>query len=128
MVGVLVETLQDTYLCYKTTKEMWDTLNTEYGGSDTGTKLYIIEQYHDYQMVDRKSVVTQAHEIQCMVKELALLKIVVSDKFVVGGIIAKLPPSWMDFTTSLRHKRVHMSISDLIASLDIKEKARAKDG
>jgi hypothetical protein len=128
MVGVLVETLQDTYLCYKTAKEMWDTLNTEYGGSDAGTKLYIIEQYHDYQMVDRKSVVTQAHEIQCMVKELALLKIVVLDKFMAGGIIAKLPPSWMDFTTSLKHKRVHMSISDLIASLDIKEKARAKDG
>jgi hypothetical protein len=48
VVGVLLETLQDTYLCYKTTKEVWDTLNTEYGGSDAGTKLYIIEQYHDY--------------------------------------------------------------------------------
>jgi hypothetical protein len=79
-------------------------------------------------MVDRKSVVTQAHEIQCMVKELALLKIGVPDKFMVGGIIAKLPLSWMNFTTSLKHKRVHMSISDLITSLDIKEKAQAKDG
>jgi hypothetical protein len=48
VVGVLVETLQDTYLCYKTTKEVWDTLNTKYGGSDAGTELYIIEQYHDY--------------------------------------------------------------------------------
>jgi hypothetical protein len=63
VVRVLAETLQDTYLCYKTTKEMQDTLNTEYGGSDAGTELYIIEQYHDYQMVDGKSVVTQAHEI-----------------------------------------------------------------
>jgi hypothetical protein len=62
VVGVLVETLQDTYIRYKTAKEMWDTLNTEYGGSDAGTKLYIIEQYHDYQMVGEKSVVTQAHE------------------------------------------------------------------
>jgi hypothetical protein len=35
----------------------------ESGGSDPGTELYIIEQYHDYQMVDEKSVVTQAHEI-----------------------------------------------------------------
>jgi hypothetical protein len=58
VVGVLVETLQDIYLCYKTTKEMWDTLNTEYGGSDADTELYIIEQYHNYQMVDGKSVVT----------------------------------------------------------------------
>jgi hypothetical protein len=54
VVGVHVETLQDMYLRYKTVKEMWDTLNTEYGGSDTSTELYIIEQYHDYQMVDGK--------------------------------------------------------------------------
>jgi hypothetical protein len=107
---------------------MWDTLNTEYGGSDVGTELYIIEQYHDYQMVDRKSVVTQAHEIQCMVKELRLLKIVVPDEFMARWIIAKLPPSWRDFTTALKHKRVHMSISDLIVSLDVEEKARVKDG
>jgi hypothetical protein len=48
VVGVLAEALQDTYLYYKTTKEMWDTLNTEYGGSDAGTELYIFEKYHDY--------------------------------------------------------------------------------
>jgi hypothetical protein len=103
---------------------MWDTLNIEYEGSDAGTELYIIEQY---QMVNEKSVVTQAHEIQCMVKELALLKIIVPDEFVAGGIIAKLPPSWRDFVTALKHKMVHMSISDLIASLDVEEKAQAKD-
>jgi hypothetical protein len=44
------------------------------------------------------------------------------------GIIAKLHPSWRDFATALRNKRVHMSISDLIASLDVEKKARAKDG
>jgi hypothetical protein len=62
------------------------------------------------------------------VKEPALLNIFVPDEFVSGGIIAKLPPSWRDFTTALKHKRVHMSISILIASLDVEEKARAKDG
>jgi hypothetical protein len=128
VVRVLAKTLQDTYLRYKTAKEMWDTLNTEYGGSDASTELYIIKQYHDYQMVHGKSVVTHAHEIQCMVKELGLLKIIVPDEFVAGGIIAKLPPSWRNFTTALKDKRVHMSISDLIVSLDVEEKARAKDG
>jgi hypothetical protein len=62
-----------------------------------------------------------------MVKELALLKIVIPDKSVDRGIIAKLPPSWRDFVTALKHKRVHISILDLIASLDVEEKARAKD-
>jgi hypothetical protein len=106
---------------------MWDTLNTEYRCSDAGMELYIIEQYHDYQMVDGENVIIQAHEIQCMVNELRLLKIVVPTEFMAGSIIAKLPPSWRDFATSLKHKRVCMSISDLIASLDIEEKARAKD-
>jgi hypothetical protein len=52
---------------------------------------------------------------------------VLPDKFVAGGIIAKLPPTWMDFATSLKHKRKEFSIADLIGSLDIEEKARAKD-
>jgi hypothetical protein len=87
VVGVLAKTLQDTYLRYKITKEMWDTLNTEYGGSDADTELYIIEQYHDYQMVDGKNVVIQAYEIHCMVKELVLLKIIVPNEFVVGALL-----------------------------------------
>jgi hypothetical protein len=44
------------------------------------------------------------------------------------GIIGKLPPSGRDFTTALKHKRVHMSILDLIVSLGVEDKARAKDG
>jgi hypothetical protein len=38
-----------------------------------------------------------------------------------------LPHSWRDFTIALKHKRVHMSILDLIASLDVEEKAQVKD-
>jgi hypothetical protein len=79
-------------------------------------------------MVMEKSMVEQAHEIQCMVKEFELLKIIVPDEFVAGGIIAKLPSSWRDFATILKHKMTHMSILDLIASLDIEEKVQAKDG
>jgi hypothetical protein len=62
-----------------------------------------------------------------MVKELTLLKIVVPDEFVTEDIIAKLPPSCRDFANALKHKRVHMSISDLISSLDVEEKAQTKD-
>jgi hypothetical protein len=63
-----------------------------------------------------------------MVKELGLPKIVILDEFVARGIIVNLPPSWRDFATALKHKRVHMSISNLIASLDVEEKAWANDG
>ncbi|VAI24862.1 unnamed protein product [Triticum turgidum subsp. durum] len=86
-----------------------------------------MESFHDYKMVNNRSVVEQAHEIQCIVKELELLKCVLPDKFVAGCMIAKLPPSWRNFATTLKHKRQEISVENLIASLDVEEKARAKD-
>ena len=44
-----------------------------------------------------------------------------------GCIIAKLPQTWTDFATCLKHKRQEFGIADLIASLNVEEKARAKD-
>jgi hypothetical protein len=43
------------------------------------------------------------------------------------GIISKLPPSWRDFATKLKHKRELLSVAKLIGSLDVEESARAKD-
>ncbi|KAK1626730.1 hypothetical protein QYE76_001045 [Lolium multiflorum] len=92
-----------------------------------GSELYIMESFHDIRMVNNRSVVEQAHEIQCIAKELELLKCALPDKFVAGCIIAKLPPSWRNFATTLKHKRQEISVENLIASLDVEEKARAKD-
>ena len=44
-----------------------------------------------------------------------------------GGIISKLAPSWRDFATSLKHKRQEFTIDGLIGTLDVEEKARAKE-
>jgi hypothetical protein len=44
-------------------------------------------------MIDDRSVVEQAHEIQSLAKELEVFKCVLPDKFVAGGIITKLPPT-----------------------------------
>jgi hypothetical protein len=49
------------------------------------------------------------------------------DKFVVGGIIAKLPSSWRNFAMSLKHKKVTMIVESLVTTLDVEEKARSKD-
>jgi hypothetical protein len=46
---------------------------------------------------------------------------------VAGGIIAKLPPSWTDFATTLKHKRQEFSVAELIGTLDVEERARVKD-
>ncbi|KAK1608235.1 hypothetical protein QYE76_031908 [Lolium multiflorum] len=81
----------------------------------------------ELRMVENRSVVEQAHEIQIMAKELELLKCVLPDKFVAGCIVAKLPPSWRNFATSLKHQRHEFSVENIMGSLDVEEKARAKD-
>jgi hypothetical protein len=86
-----------------------------------------MESFNDYKMVTNKSVVEQAHEILRLAKKLELLKCVLPDEFVAGCIIAKLPSSWRNFATSLKHKRQKISVENLIASLDVEEKARVKD-
>jgi hypothetical protein len=86
-----------------------------------------MESFHDFKMTRDLPVVQQAHEIQCIAKELELLKCALPDKFVAGCIIAKLPPSWRNFATALKHKRKEISVENLIASFDVEEKARAKD-
>ena len=47
----------DTYIRLTTCKEMWDALEAQYGVSDVGSELYIMEQFLDYRMVEEHSVV-----------------------------------------------------------------------
>ena len=88
-------------------------------------------QFLDYRMVEDRSMMEKANEIHVLAKHLGCCSkekpCVLPDKFVAGGIISKLPPSWRDFATSLKHKRQEFSIDTLIGTLDVEEKARAKD-
>ena len=105
VISVLGENTVDTYLRLSSGKEMWDTLEVNYGVFDAGSELYLMEQYYDYKMVDDRSIVEQAHEIHTLAKELDNFNCSLLDKFAAGGIIVKLPPSWRNFDTSLKHKQ-----------------------
>jgi hypothetical protein len=61
------------------------------------------------------------------VGELVHFNCVLPDRFMVDGIIAKLPPSWRSFATTLKHKNEVMTIERLITTLDVEEKVRSKD-
>jgi hypothetical protein len=49
------------------------------------------------------------------------------DKFVAGGIIAKLPLAWWDFATTLKRKRREFKVVDLIRFLDVEENGSGKN-
>jgi hypothetical protein len=127
VIGALANKYVDSYLTCTSAKDLWDALDEKFGVSDASSRLYIMEQLFDYKMVKNRPVVQQAHEIQALAKELEQFPCVLPNKFLASGIIAKLPPSWMDFTTTLKHKRQEFSVIELIGSLDVEERAREKD-
>jgi hypothetical protein len=91
ILSVLVDSIVDAYVPLQSGKEMWKALVAKYGVSDAGSALYVRSSFHDYRMVDGRSVVKQAHEVQTLTKELKIFGCVLPDKFVAGCIIAKLP-------------------------------------
>ena len=106
LLSVLGENIVDAYVSIDNKKDMVDALEAKFEVSDAGTELYIMEQFYGYMMTEERSVIEQAHEIQSLAKKLEYFKCVLPDKFVAGGIIAKLPPSWNDFATSLKKQEI----------------------
>jgi hypothetical protein len=81
---MLGDTILNAYVPLQTGKAMWDALEAKYGVSDAGSELYVMEQFHDYRMVDDRSVVEQVHKVQTQAKELEMFGYVRPDKFVAG--------------------------------------------
>ena len=68
VLSVIGDKLVDAYLHVRVAKDLWEALESKFGTTDAGSKMYTIEQFHDYKMVENHSVLEQAHEIQCIAK------------------------------------------------------------
>jgi hypothetical protein len=90
LLSIIRDSLIDAYVQMPTGKAMWEALEVRYSVSDAGSELYIMEQFHNYRMVENRLIVEQAHEIQALVKELELFGCALPAKFVADCMIAKL--------------------------------------
>ena len=104
ILSLLSDQLYDLYMDYTNPTELWDALERKYAVLEDGRLLYTCEQFYDYIIDAAKSIVAQAHKMQLLVGEIASLGYPLPDRFVAAGIISKLPASWRDFATTLKHK------------------------
>ena len=63
VLSVLPDRLCDVYMHIQDGKTLWDALKAKFGATEAGSELYIMENFHDYKIVNNRSVVEQAHEI-----------------------------------------------------------------
>ena len=68
VLSVLSDQLCDVYMNIKSAAELWEALEHKFSASDAGRELYVMEQYHDFKMVDNCSVVEHAHEFQLILR------------------------------------------------------------
>ncbi|KAK6128170.1 hypothetical protein DH2020_038089 [Rehmannia glutinosa] len=120
----LDDTLYNVYSSFKTSKELWDSLEKKYKTEDAGTKKIVVGKFLDYKMVDTKTMISQVQETQIILHDLVSEGMILSESFHVAAIIEKLPSSWKDFKNYLKHKRKEMGIEDLIVRLHIEEDNR----
>jgi hypothetical protein len=95
---ILGDNIFYTYMSFDNGKDAWDALDAKFHVSNIDIELYIMVIFYDYKMSNDRPIVDRAHEIQSLSKELRQFKCTLPDKFITGGIIAKLPPSWKTFS------------------------------
>jgi hypothetical protein len=59
VISVLGENIVDSYLSLTMGKDMWDVLEAKFGVSDTGSELYVMEQFFDYKMTDERTLLSR---------------------------------------------------------------------
>jgi len=57
VLSVLSDQLCDVYMNIKSVAELWEVLEHKFSAFDIGRELYMMEQYHDFRMVDNRSIV-----------------------------------------------------------------------
>jgi hypothetical protein len=75
-------------------------------------------------MVDDKDIKTQINEYHKLLEDLKTENITLSDAFVAGILIEKLPGSWKDYKNQLKHKQKQLPLADLITHIIIEDTNR----
>ncbi|GMJ03352.1 hypothetical protein HRI_004004400 [Hibiscus trionum] len=77
----------------KESKEIWDNMILKYTAEDVGKQKFIIEKFYRWEMTEDVEVKDQINEYHKLLEDLKSENITLSEEFVVGLFIEKLPPS-----------------------------------
>ncbi|GAA0138983.1 hypothetical protein LIER_35011 [Lithospermum erythrorhizon] len=121
--NALFDERYEYYSTFYTAKDVWDALQKKYDTEETGSKKYAVSRYMKYQMVDETSIVAQTHELQKIAHEIMTEGMKIDEQFRGAVMIDKLPPTWKDFRSTLRHTK-EFSLKSLIVKLRVEDVAR----
>ncbi|KAK2999522.1 hypothetical protein RJ639_024627, partial [Escallonia herrerae] len=127
ILNSLSNELCDIYCSRAHAYDIWDMLSKKYVIEDADTKKYAIDSFLQFQMLEEKDVSSQIHEFHLVVVELSKEEMPPLEPFVTGSLIEKLPESWSDYKSMMKHKRKDMTLEDVIVQIRIEEKNKSRE-
>ncbi|TYK16589.1 ty1-copia retrotransposon protein [Cucumis melo var. makuwa] len=115
------------FVVQKFTKDIWSTLESQYGGDDAGRKKYVVGKWLQFQMTDDKPVVEQIHEYENLVANVMSEGMKMYEILQANVLLEKFPPSWNDYCNHLKHKKKDLKLQELISHMGTEEANRLKD-
>ncbi|XP_020258544.1 uncharacterized protein LOC109834945 [Asparagus officinalis] len=107
-------------------KEIQNALEGQYKDKAKLSKSYIVDKFLDLKFEDDTKVLPQVKELKKLVMKPKDEKISICQTFISGEIVNKLPPSWMSFSTDIRRRKRHVTLSDLKRFIRIEDEIRTR--
>ena len=81
VMHVLTYSLYNVYSNKKTTNKIWESLNRKYKTEDGGVKKFVVGRFLDYKIIDSKTVVSQIQELQIILYEIYVERMMLNETF-----------------------------------------------
>ncbi|KAL0373620.1 UNVERIFIED_CONTAM: hypothetical protein Sradi_3277700 [Sesamum radiatum] len=119
--------LFNLFINQKSAKEIWNTLETRYGGDDAGMKKYVVGKWLQFHMIDDKPIMDQVHEYENLVVDVLSEGMKMCDTLQANILLEKFSLFWSEYRNHLKHKKKDLNLQELINHMRTVEANQLKD-
>ncbi|XP_031268500.1 uncharacterized protein LOC116126972 [Pistacia vera] len=106
--AAVIELVFTRIMAYETTKEAWDKLKEEFGGSDTTRNMHVLNLKREFEMLkmqESESVKEYVDRLMNVVNKIRLLGEEMTDKRIVEKVLVSLPERFESKISSLEDSK-----------------------
>ncbi|GAV92578.1 UBN2_2 domain-containing protein [Cephalotus follicularis] len=113
LLNCLSDRLAETYSKFKTCKEIWDNLEAQFQKKEELSKSHIVDKFLDFKFCEDMEITHQVIDLENMRSKMNNENIGITDIFLIGAIIYKLPAACHSFKTEMYRKKEQLGLDEL---------------
>ncbi|GAV58368.1 UBN2_2 domain-containing protein [Cephalotus follicularis] len=113
LLNFLLDHLVETYSKFKTAKEIWDNLDAQFRKEEELSKSHLVDKFLDFKFCEDMEVTPQVTDLENIRSKMNNENIGITNIFLIGAIIYKLPAAWHSFKTEMYRKKEQLGLDEL---------------